>query len=316
MGCLHGLSLLDRCKLTATIMETQRANQSLQLPDGRRLAYAEYGLPEGTPVFYFHGAPSSRLEPMLLSDEILAGAGLRIIAPDRPGIGLSDFKAGRGFSDWAADVAHLADHLGLQRFALLGNSGGGAYVAACAACIPERVITAAIVSGAWRMDSPEVTANLPFVNRIFWIFARRFPPGLRLLLSTMRKPGKASRAAELEKMRPHLPDVDYAVMSEPGRLESMQLAIREGLRSGTAGATWDVRMYVRPFDFNLADIHIPLHLFHGVQDRNVPIALVRSVVRSLHTATLTEFPGDAHLSTLCCHFAEIASVLKGHSVNS
>jgi len=177
---------------------------------------------------------------MVLGEESLASSGLRIIAPDRPGMGLSDFKPGRGFLDWPADVVQLADHLGLRRFALLGNSGGGAYVAACAVCIPERVTSAVIVSGAWRMDAPEVAGNLPFVNRIFWILARRFPPGLRLLLSTMRQPGKASHDTELAKMRPHLPPVDYAVMSEPGRLEALQHAIREGVaapavRRGTFG---------------------------------------------------------------------------------
>ncbi|HQT89765.1 MAG TPA: alpha/beta hydrolase [Acidiphilium sp.] len=296
-------------------MDAVKTNQAIQLPDGRRLAYAEYGTPGGTPVFYFHGAPSSRLEPMVLGEETLASSGLRIIAPDRPGMGLSDFKPGRGFSDWAADVIQLANHLGLRRFALLGNSGGGAYLAACAACIPERVTSAVIVSGAWRMDAPEVAENLPFVNRIFWILARRFPPGLRLLLRTMRQPAKASRDTELAKMRPHLPPADYAVMSEPGRLEALQHAIQEGLRTGTSGAAWDVRMYVNAFNFSLSDISVPVLLFHGVQDRNVPIALVRSFVRDLPTATLIEFPDDAHLSTLCCHFEEIVSALKNHKTN-
>jgi pimeloyl-ACP methyl ester carboxylesterase len=136
---------------------------------------------------------------MLLGDEPLSRAGLRLIAPDRPGMGMSDFKHGRGFSDWPRDVVFLADSLGLQRFALLGNSGGGPYVAACAAAIPERVTSAVIVSGAWRMDAPEVAANLPFVNRIFWILACRFPLGLQFLLSTMRRPGKSSRDTEFEK---------------------------------------------------------------------------------------------------------------------
>jgi pimeloyl-ACP methyl ester carboxylesterase len=109
-----------------------------------------------------------------------------------------------------------------------------------------------------------------------------------------------------------VPDADYAAMSEPGRLESLQHAICEGLRTGTSGAAWDVGMYVRAFDFSLSNIHIPMRLFHGVQDRNVPISLVRLFVQNLPTAKLTEFPDDAHLSTLCCHFPEIASALKGH----
>jgi pimeloyl-ACP methyl ester carboxylesterase len=76
----------------------------LTLPDGRRLAYAEYGDPNGHPVFYFHGTPSSRLEPLILGDEAIAQSGLRVIAPDRPGVGQSDFQPNRGFSDSADKI--------------------------------------------------------------------------------------------------------------------------------------------------------------------------------------------------------------------
>lgn len=69
------------------------------LPNDRRLAYAEFGKPEGHPVLYFHGAPSSRLEPLLIGDDVLSRYGLRIIVPDRPGMGRSDFQPNRGFSD-------------------------------------------------------------------------------------------------------------------------------------------------------------------------------------------------------------------------
>jgi pimeloyl-ACP methyl ester carboxylesterase len=77
------------------------------LPDGRRLAYAEFGAHGGRPVLYFHGSPSSRLEPLLVGDKVWTRHGLRVIAPDRPGMGLSDFQPGRGFSHWPADVAAL-----------------------------------------------------------------------------------------------------------------------------------------------------------------------------------------------------------------
>ncbi len=87
-------------------------------------------------MFYFHGPPSSRLERRLFSDESLATRlRLRVIAMDRAGMGLSTFQKGRRLSDWPADVAALADALGIERFAVLGFSGGGAYTAACAAAV-------------------------------------------------------------------------------------------------------------------------------------------------------------------------------------
>src|SRR3990172_1314809 len=112
--------------------EVVRAQDHVRLPDGRKLAYAEFGPPDGHPVLYFHGAPSSRLEPLFLGDAELVRLGLRVIAPDRPGMGGSDFQPGRGFSHWPADVVALADALGLGKFGVFGVSGGGGYVSACA----------------------------------------------------------------------------------------------------------------------------------------------------------------------------------------
>lgn len=130
-------------------------------PDGRRLCYAEYGVSNGTRVMYFHGSPACRLEPLLIGEEALCRAGLCVVAPDRPGLGGSDFKPGRGFSDWPQDVACLADHLGWKRFSVLGNSGGAPYAAVCAAKIPERVDHVVIVSGGWQMRWPEARQHLP-----------------------------------------------------------------------------------------------------------------------------------------------------------
>lgn len=279
------------------------------LPDGRKLAYAEFGQPDGDPVVYFHGAPSSRLEPLLIGDEALTRLGLRVIAPDRPGMGRSDFQPGRGFSHWPSDVAALADALGLGQFAVLGNSGGGPYVAACAARIPDRLRAAVIVSGGWRMDWPEATNGLPFVNRLVMILARRAPVLLRLLLSSMGGVAQGERDKELKRLRARLPPPDYAAFEQPGRLEAFGASMRECMRQGTKGVAWDMGLYVREFDFRLDEIRRPLTLFHGEQDTNAPIALVRRVVAELPTTRLITYENEAHLSTLCNHVDEIAQAL-------
>jgi len=133
-------------------------NQTIKLADGRKLGYDEFGSQDGRPVFYFHGTPSSRLEWQLFGSDALAKAlRLRLIVPDRPGMGLSSFAAGRRISDWPADVASLADHLGMQRFAVLGYSGGGPYAVACALALPERLTRVGVVSGAGPFDQPGLT---------------------------------------------------------------------------------------------------------------------------------------------------------------
>jgi pimeloyl-ACP methyl ester carboxylesterase len=116
-----------------------KTNNLLTLPDGRKLAYAEFGKPDGYPVLYFHAAPSSRLEPLFLGDDIFSRFGLRVICPDRPGMGQSDFQSHRGFSDWPKDVIFLTEAIGLNQFSVLGVSGGGGYAAVCAATIPEKL---------------------------------------------------------------------------------------------------------------------------------------------------------------------------------
>ena len=83
-------------------------NTTITLPDGRRLGCAEYGDPDAMPVLYCHGFPSCRLEPSMLPV-----SGIRLIALDRPGYGLSDPLPGRTLLDWPRDVAAAADALGL-----------------------------------------------------------------------------------------------------------------------------------------------------------------------------------------------------------
>ena len=110
----------------------------LRLSDGRALGYAQYGDPEGRPLFFSHGTPGSRTLAQLFD----AGArrdGVRLIAPERPGFGRSDFLPDRTFADWPDDVSELADALGFDRFAVAGSSGGGPYAAACAWKLPERL---------------------------------------------------------------------------------------------------------------------------------------------------------------------------------
>jgi pimeloyl-ACP methyl ester carboxylesterase len=102
-----------------------------RLADGRQLAFNEYGVANGQPVFFFHGGNDSRLEAVLL-EAAASDLGLRLVAPDRPGYGRSDPQSGRRLLDWPQDVAQLATGLGIASFAVVGHSGGGPHAAAVA----------------------------------------------------------------------------------------------------------------------------------------------------------------------------------------
>lgn len=131
-------------------------SQSCTLPDGRTLSYAEFGDPIGYPLMFFHGFPSCRLEAWFL-DPIAQRKGIRLIAPDRPGFGRSTFQPNRQFVHYPSDIRALADHLELDRFAILGGSGGGPYALACAKDIPGRLSAVGLLAsaGPWEIEGDE-----------------------------------------------------------------------------------------------------------------------------------------------------------------
>ena len=301
----------QRVVLTSVWTTFMLTENQIILPDGRKLAYAEFGRPDGYPVLYFHGSPSSRLEPLLIGNDTLAQFGLRFIAPDRPGMGLSDFQPKRGFSDWPKDVVFLADSLGLDEFSVLGLSGGGGYAAVCAARIPERLNAAVIVSGGWRMDWPEAKDNLVFPYSLVQFLARKAPFLLRLLLKGMTASSPGDPEKELAQLQKRLPPADYAAFAQqPGRVDALHRTVRESMRQGTKGPAWDMGLYTREFDFRSDEIRMPVKMFHGEQDLNVPIALARRAAAELPNVQLVTYDNEAHLSTFCNHMDEIAQALK------
>ncbi len=120
-------------------------DKRIELTDGRVLGYTEFGVPDGKPVFYFHGANSSRLSGRAL-EPVAIKLNARIISIDRPGFGISQFKPGRQLLDWPDDVMAAANNLYIGRFAVIGLSAGAAYAAACAFKIPSRLTNAGMVS--------------------------------------------------------------------------------------------------------------------------------------------------------------------------
>jgi pimeloyl-ACP methyl ester carboxylesterase len=289
---------------------TDLLSQSLSLPDGRRLTYAEYGAPHGAPVFYFHGLSGSRLEPGMLGDDDFASAGICLIAPDRPGMGGSDFQPGRGYKDWPADVLALADHLGLGKFGVFGVSGGGGYAAACARFIPERITAAVIASGAGPMDSPEARAGLPFMGRLVYWLASRSAGLTRLFLSLTRPRGMADVDKVRQQVKRSLPPVEAAVLEKPGRLEAFIASGEESMRQGLRGIAWDTHLCACAWDFRLEEINLQVRLLHGEADRNVPVAVARKISACIPGCQATFYPGEGHFSAAINHMDEVIKPLK------
>jgi pimeloyl-ACP methyl ester carboxylesterase len=291
-----------------TLSSQDRLSQSFRLPDGRTLTYAEYGTPDGKPVFYFHGLAGSRLEPAVLDSNDFVEAGIRLIACDRPGMGGSDFQPGRGFRHWPADMVTLSNSLELGKFAVWGVSGGGGYVSACARLISDRLSAAVIVSGAGPMDSPEAQASLPVMSRLMWWLAARSVRLMSLFLN-VSKSVQGDPAKIREQMMRTMPPAERAFFEKPGRLEAFITSGLESMRQGVRGVAWDTHLYACPWDFRLEEICFPVRLLHGEADLNVPAAVARKVAATIPDCQATFYPGEGHISILAHHLNEVFKAL-------
>lgn len=279
----------------------------IQLPDGRRLAYVECGDPSGHPTMFFHGVPGSRLQAMLAA-QVAAAAGVRLIAPDRPGVGASDFQPRRHLLDWPADVLQLADHLGLARFSVLGVSGGGPYALACAHAIPERLDAVGVVSGIAPLDDNAMLDGMQLANKTVLRIAKRAPGLLRGLL----QPAIAMRAFPDHTVRllaVTFGEPDGEVLRRPVVRHQMAVALAESLRQGVAGNVDEVLILARPWGFAPEDVSARLHLWHGGRDRVVPPSHCRYLQERLPWSDCQFHPGDGHFSLVIDHLPQIFATL-------
>jgi pimeloyl-ACP methyl ester carboxylesterase len=264
------------------------------LPDGRELAWLETGKARGTPVFVFHGTPGTRLQ-VSFDEKAIAASGVRFIAPDRPGYGHSSFHRGRTLADWATDVATLADHLKIERFAVAGVSGGGPHAAACARLLPERVTAAAIVSGVGPMADPELSAEMVSFNKAAAVMAARAPLLLRTVLSLQqfwmrRWPDAALRAASSQFAEP-----DVKLLERADVRAAFMQDLRQPSATTAQAAAQDFVLFARDWGFRLQDISVPVQVWHGDLDRNVPFAQGKFVADRIPGAEFHECPGEGHL---------------------
>ena len=288
--------------------------QTIQLSDGRQLGYAEYGVPDGEPIFFFHGTPGSRLSG--LHTGILASPrGARVIAPDRPGFGLSDFRRGRTIMDWARDVEALADALDIERFAVFGYSGGGAFAAACAVALAGRLTGTAMVSS---IGPPELTGSIDGftrLHRLQWFLARRLPPLVRLY--TARPAARARRDAErlVDERACSSPPADRTVIERPVIRTMMAEDWKEAYRQGGRATAYEFTLLTRPWGFRLDEIEAPVHLWHGEQDAIMPIQLARRTAAAIPRCQATFVPDAGHLVLIDHAGAILDALLSGEPVS-
>ena len=281
----------------------------MALPDGRCLAYAEYGDPEGEPTLYCHGFPGSRLEARLF-EKAAESHRLRVIAPDRCGLGGSDPNPGRRLLDWAADAESLVDGLGIARFFLIGVSGGGPYAAACAHRLHARLKGVALVCPLGPLDHPALLRAMPWYAQINFRAIRSLPHLMQFAYRHSVIPvAQIWPHGIYQTMLGLSPPADAVVLKRPAVRSVITASFREAIRQGADGVLQEMKLYTDPWGFDPSAIALPVHLWHGAADRTVPILHGRTLAETLPACTSHFIENEGHFSLPIEHMQEIAGHL-------
>jgi pimeloyl-ACP methyl ester carboxylesterase len=243
-------------------------------------------------VLDFHGNPGSRLSFWGSDDEVWA-SGARVVSVDRPGIGLSDPRPGRRVAEWPADVAELADAMGLGRFAVMGHSVGAAYAAACATALPDRVTAAALVSPIIPLDSQGAVDELGKPEQ--WRLARDRPRALRVSIRIVFGIARVAPNLARRIFGANSTSAERAISSRPEVMERALASARESTRQGARGLVEDMRVAMRPWGFDPADIRVPLLVWQGDEDSSIRESWGVWWVDAVPGARLIRCPGEGHL---------------------
>jgi len=258
------------------------------------MGYAEYGAEDGPVVMALHGTPACGLGYAILAPAAEA-AGVRVIAPDRPGVRRSDRRPDTTVAHHARDLGRLADALGLDRFGIIGWSGGGPYALAPAALLPDRLTGTLVVASMPPTTMPGWRRTLSRGDRAALSLARRTPRlAGRILAAVARRAAKdpAKAAAQFAK---ELCPSDRIVMADGPPEELEMRFFTDALLKGPAGAVDDYRALGRAWGFPLGAITAPITIWQGDDDTLVNKSVGAHLAAEIPSATLRTFPGEGHL---------------------
>lgn len=237
---------------------------TITVADGRTVGFYDYGPDDATAVLWSHGGPGSRMEPAAVAPEA-AAAGYRIVGIDRPGYGLSTPRPGRSIADWVPDGIAVADHLGIDRFAAVGVSTGGAYALATAALHPDRVIgviaCCALTDMQWE-DGRKLIPG-PATHGIWDAPDRETALGIAAGMFGEDGSGMAAAATD----GPPLPPADLALFADPAFMTELISGLKEMFAFGPQGYTDDrIADGVGWVSFDVSNVCCPVVVLHGGSD--------------------------------------------------
>jgi pimeloyl-ACP methyl ester carboxylesterase len=267
---------------------------TIRLQDDRLLAFSQYGDLNGTPVFFFHGTPGSRL--FLPPDCITLKYGVRLITVDRPGYGRSTFQPDREIMDWPKDILLLADNLKLKKFYLAGHSGGGPYVLACAKSLQDRVCASAIISSIGPVEAIPKRKEFSTLNRLGLMYGKYIPWWTwKMVIFNLFRNRSQDPSENIDRQKVNRPMADTLLMNDPCIRNNCVESELEAFKPGLVGLAWDTRLLTRPWGFHLEDIKGPVWIWHGSDDNQAPLSMAKYIEGQIPSSTSRFITGEAHL---------------------
>jgi pimeloyl-ACP methyl ester carboxylesterase len=293
-----------------------KTDNKIVLKDHRILGFAEYGDPKGFPIIYFHGGQESRYSSAFM-DKIAKELKIRIISPERPGIGLSTYQENRRFSDWGTDVSELVDSLSLETFSLLGLSGGAPHLLSCLLSNGLKIHNSAIVSGTTPYDYKGTLKGMWFpVKAIHWLAAKRDDKQLCKFIRNDFIELSKHPEKRMKQFLNYLPKPDRKLLSQnpefgwgfiKGSLESYS--------QGIEGVVQEWKLYVSDWGLDLHKIKKHVQLWYGAKDVMAPKYRGLYYERTLANSTLNLIENEGHFSLIRNRLEIILSDLLGPTLD-
>ena len=282
----------------------EREERIFRADDGRAIRGQLSGPRDGFPLFTHMGTPGSC---HIWDGFVEAGAdrGLRHICCSRPGYEGSDRRPGRSFGDVAAEIAAVADQLGLDQFYVIGLSVGADSALACAALLPERVKAAVAMAG----FAPRAAKGLDWMTDMGELNEREFA---RLEAGPLELErhiwAQIEASAGIETTEQVLGDlvgivdeVDLAVST--GSFLEWQLAETQRVaRDGVWGWYDDDWAIWGDWGFDPREIAVPISVWHGGRDPFIPFGHGEWLASNIPGARAHLLPEEGHMSLWAKHY--------------
>ena len=283
---------------------------TVRTADGRIAGYYEYGDPHGTPVLALHGTPGCGIG-FAWADQPARERGIRLLAPDRPGVGESSpWPPGLGsrVGDYPPLLQAFADALGLGPFSLVGYSGGGPYALAAAHALPDRVAALAVVSGAGQVGVWATIDEFEVTDKYLTHLALRAPVVARGVLALSVCAARVAPRTSLRFGEIGMVAADRVAMQSYPSPRAAVAVFTEACRRGAAGVVDDYAALGRPWGFAVEDITVPVHCWHATTDNIVPLHHSDELARRVPGAQLSLWDGEGHLA-IVDHIGDVLDAL-------